>query len=117
MRIAVIGSGPVGLYAAFRLVSAGHEVDVFEQGAEVAANVKAWGFVRLFSAMELNLPADARAALEAAGHAPPAADAYPTGEEFRARALVPLAAWLSASGRCRVHTLRRVAEYPDDLHG
>mgnify|MGYP002012150242 FL=1 len=56
-RVAVIGAGPVGLYAAFRLVQAGHRVVIWEKGS-IASNVESWGHVTLFSAMALNLPDD-----------------------------------------------------------
>ena len=62
-RVAVIGAGPIGLYAAFRLVQAGHRVVIWEKGS-IASNVEQWGHVTLFSAMALNLPDDARKALE-----------------------------------------------------
>ena len=107
MVVGVIGSGPVGLYTAFKLVEQGHSVVVFERAGCVAANMAAWKHVRLFSALELNLPACARLALET-GHARcaavtlPAAGAYLTGAEFRELVLEPLARYLSTSGRCRV---------------
>ena len=50
-RVAVIGAGPIGLYAAFRLVQAGHRVVVWEKGS-IGANVEQWGHVTLFSAMD-----------------------------------------------------------------
>ena len=62
-RVAVIGAGPIGLYAAFRLVKAGHRVVIWEKGS-IGANVESWGHVTLFSSMALNLRADARADLE-----------------------------------------------------
>ena len=82
-RVAVIGAGPIGLYAAFRLVRAGHRVVIWEKGS-IGANVEQWGHVTLFSAMALNLPDDARKALEAGlEKAPPrqlpSADAFLTG--------------------------------------
>ena len=63
-RVAVIGAGPIGLYTAYRLVKSGHCVVVWEKGV-VAGNVAKWEHVTLFSALSLNLPADARADLEA----------------------------------------------------
>ena len=57
-RVAVIGAGPIGLYAAFRLVQADHRVVIWEKGS-IGANVEKWGHVTLFSAMALNLPDDA----------------------------------------------------------
>ena len=67
----MIGAGPIGLYTAYRLVKSGHCVVVWEKGV-VAGNVAKWEHVTLFSALSLNLPADARADLEAGwyGHTP-----------------------------------------------
>ena len=105
-RVAVIGAGPVGLYTAFRLVQAGHRVVIWEKGC-VGAAVESWGHVTLFSAMALNLPADARKALEVGLEgAPPryvaGGDAFLTGAEFRRDVLLPLAAYLEATGRCTI---------------
>ena len=105
-RVAVIGAGPVGLYAAFRLVQAGHRVVVWEKGS-IASNVENWGHVTLFSAMALNLPDDCRKALETGleGAPPrcvPSKDAFLTGSEFRRDVLLPLASYLQATGRCTI---------------
>ena len=105
-RVAVIGAGPIGLYAAFRLVQGGHRVVIWEKGS-IASNVEQWGHVTLFSAMALNLPADARQALETGlEKAPPrqlpSADAFLTGHEFRRDVLLPLATYLEATGRCTI---------------
>jgi len=103
----------VGLYAAFRLVVAGFDCVVFEAGDGVAAAMAGWSNVMLFSAVGLNLPQDARAALAAGvsdlpGVDLPGDDEYITGGDFREKALVPLAAWLAASGRCTVRCGSRV---------
>jgi protoporphyrinogen oxidase len=45
VRVAVIGAGPAGLAAAYRLVGAGADVDLFEAGSEVgglARSLKLW---------------------------------------------------------------------------
>ena len=47
-RIAIIGAGPIGLEAAMFARRRGFEVVVLEKGI-VAANVRSWGHVRLFS--------------------------------------------------------------------
>ena len=113
MPVGIIGAGPVGLYAAFRLVQAGHRVVVWERDT-VGASVGAWGHVRLFSELGLNLRADARAALEVGfgGAAPPRAlagdDAFLTGGELSRDVLGPLAAWLRATGRCAIAEGARV---------
>jgi 2-polyprenyl-6-methoxyphenol hydroxylase-like FAD-dependent oxidoreductase len=48
LPIAVIGAGPVGVAAA-HLIQRGLPVKVYEAGETVAANVRDWGHVRLFS--------------------------------------------------------------------
>ena len=113
-RVGVIGAGPVGLYAAYRLVKSGHRVVVWEKG-QVGGNVDKWAHVTLFSALSLNLPEDARQDLEAGlGEACgprslAGGDAFLTGGEFRRDVLLPLAAWLRASGRCEIVEGRAVA--------
>ncbi len=102
----MIGAGPIGLYAAFRLVQAGHRVVIWEKGS-IASNVEQWGHVTLFSAMALNLPDDCRKALETGleGAPPrcvPSKDAFLTGHEFRRDVLLPLATYLQATGRCTI---------------
>lgn len=106
MAIGIVGAGPVGLYAAFKLCKE-HQVVVWEAG-DIASNVEKWGFVTLFSSMALNVPADLRSALEATGTRLPSPDEYLTGSEFRSRVLEPVAAYLKAHG-VALHTGARVA--------
>lgn len=87
--VAVIGSGPVGLAAAARLLERGLSVRVFEAG-EVAAHVGEWGHVRLFSPWRYNIDAAARLLLLKGGWHEPDPDALPTGAELRDRYLLPL---------------------------
>jgi cation diffusion facilitator CzcD-associated flavoprotein CzcO len=49
LPVAIIGAGPVGLAAAAHLIQRGETPIVFESGAEIAASVRSWGHVRLFS--------------------------------------------------------------------
>lgn len=107
LNVGIVGAGPVGLYAAYRLVKDGHKVVLFERGEDVAGNMRSWSFVRLFSKMELNVPEDVRKTLEAEyGKLKPAGvdeaepwefpklDEYLTGGDFVRRVLAPLAEWL-----------------------
>ncbi len=55
LPVAVIGAGPVGLAAAAHLIGHGLPVKVYEAGAAVGANVRAWGHVRLFSPWKFNV--------------------------------------------------------------
>jgi thioredoxin reductase len=89
--VAIIGAGPVGLAAAAQLAHKGLAFNVFEAGASVAASVRDWGHVRLFSPWRYNVDDAARALLEAQGWVMPDADAIPTGAELSALYLEPLA--------------------------
>ena len=64
--VAVIGAGPVGLAAAAHLISRNIPVKVYEAGDTVAANVRDWAHVRLFSPWSLNADHAAKALLHAA---------------------------------------------------
>jgi hypothetical protein len=90
-RIAIIGSGPIGLEASLYARTLGHEVIVFERG-EVGAQVMMWDFVRLFSPWNMNVTSLGRAAVNeaAGGDADLPLDACPSGKEFRERYLLPI---------------------------
>ncbi|QRM34551.1 NAD(P)-binding domain-containing protein [Microvirga sp. VF16] len=92
LPVAVIGAGPVGLAAAAHLIRRGLPVKVYEAGATVAANVKDWGHVRLFSPWEYNTDTAARALLQAHGWQEPPGKAMPTGSDLYEAYLKPLAA-------------------------
>jgi len=91
LPIAVIGAGPVGLAAAAHLIQRGIPVKVYEAGAAVAANVRDWGHVRLFSPWEYNTDVAARALLRAHGWQEPPGKAMPTGSDLYEAYLKPLA--------------------------
>jgi thioredoxin reductase len=90
LPIAVIGAGPVGLAAAAHLIHRGLPVKVYEAGAAVAANVRDWGHVRLFSPWEYNIDPAARVLLKAHGWQEPPETAMPTGTELYEHYLKPL---------------------------
>lgn len=98
LHVAVLGAGPIGLEMAASAVRRGFTVSVFERGEGIAANVKTWGHVRLFSSNALNLSDDGSALLRDAGVELPAEDDFPTGAEYVAAYLEPLAAALKSSG-------------------
>jgi threonine dehydrogenase-like Zn-dependent dehydrogenase len=102
MHLGILGAGPIGLEMAASAVRAGHRVTVFERGAEIAANMRSWGHVRLFSSNALNLSADGSALLQEAGVALPETEAFPTGAEYVAQYLEPLAAALLKSGKADI---------------
>ncbi len=91
LPVVVVGAGPVGLAAAAQLRERGLRPLVLERGAQAGAAVAEWNHVRLFSPWsELIDPAAARL-LEPTGWTRPDAEAYPTGSEWAARYLRPLA--------------------------
>lgn len=92
--VVVVGAGPIGLAAAAELVERGIEPLVVEAGPHAGAAVREWSHVRLFSPWaELVSPAAARL-LEPTGWRRPADTSYPTGAEWAAEYLDPLAAAL-----------------------
>lgn len=92
LPVAVIGAGPVGLAAAAHVIERGIPVTIYEAGETVAANVRDWGHVRLFSPWGFNVDDAARRILKRHGWQEPPADAFPTGEDLYEAYLRPLAA-------------------------
>lgn len=92
LPVAVIGAGPIGLSAAAHLATRGLDFVVFEAGEQVAASVREWAHVRLFSPWRFNTDPAARALLEPTGWVPPPAETLPTGGELIDAYLAPLAA-------------------------
>jgi thioredoxin reductase len=90
LPIAVIGAGPVGLAAAAHLSERGIPFVVFEVGDDVAASVREWAHVQLFSPWSYNIDPAARRLLEANGWTGPDPDEHPTGGELIERYLEPL---------------------------
>ncbi|RKT54407.1 NAD(P)-binding domain-containing protein [Saccharothrix australiensis] len=94
LPVVVVGAGPSGLAAAARLVERGLEPLVLESGPRAGAAVAQWRHVRLFSPWSELVDPAGRRLLDTAGWAPPPADDHPTGAEWAARYLAPLAAAL-----------------------
>ncbi|MEV7568898.1 NAD(P)-binding domain-containing protein [Streptomyces tanashiensis] len=91
LPVVVIGAGPAGLAAAAHLVDRGVEPMVLEAGAQVGAAVREWSHVRLFSTWgEVTDPA-AEKLLAPTGWVKPDAGTYPTGGDWAAGYLQPLA--------------------------
>lgn len=90
LPVGIIGAGPIGLAAAAHLSKKGEDFAVFEAAESVAANVRKWRHVRMFSPWELNLDSVAVALLEDTGWAAPNYDDIPTGQELIERYLEPL---------------------------
>ncbi len=83
----------MGLEAALYARYLGYKVQLFERGPSAAANVLAWGHVRLFTPFAMNASPLGIAALQAqdASWQCPAGDEYLTGEELYHRYWRPLA--------------------------
>lgn len=91
LPVAIIGAGPVGLAAAAQLLQRGETPIVFDAGAEIAASVRSWGHVHLFSPWRWCTDKAAVALLETYGWQHPDADMLPTGQELIDSYLLPLA--------------------------
>ena len=91
-KIAILGSGPIGLEAALYARFLGYSVAIYEQASEVAAAVKEWGHVTLFTPFGMNRSPLGLAAIAAQEEAyrPPADDELLTGRAWRERYLLPL---------------------------
>ena len=91
LPIAVIGGGPIGLAAAAHLVQRGEVPIVFEAGTEIAANIRTWGHVHLFSPWRWCVDKASVALLEEQGWTIPDPERLPTGNELIDEYLLPLA--------------------------
>lgn len=94
MPVVVIGAGPVGLAAAAHLLERGLEPLVLEAGPEAGAAVSEWAHVRLFSPWSELVDEAAARLLEQTGWQRPDRSRYPTGGEWVAQYLRPLASAL-----------------------
>jgi thioredoxin reductase len=92
LPVAVIGAGPIGLVAAAHLIAKGERPVVFESGTAIAASIRDWAHVRLFSPWKYLVDPVAQEMLKATGWRAPSPDRLPTGEELIAEFLEPLAA-------------------------
>lgn len=90
-RVAILGSGPVGLDAALAALEAGCRVQVWEAADEPAAHVRDWGHVRLFSPWSMNRSARMDRALQRLGRPLQVDEAEaPLGSELVEEVLDPL---------------------------
>jgi hypothetical protein len=104
-RVAILGAGPIGLEAALAAADAGLPFTVYEAGARVAANLRRWGHVRLFTPWELNVSPRMRRHLGAAGGlAAPSGAGCPTGSELAEQLCDRLATLPEIEPRLRLGT-------------
>nr|WSZ96723.1 NAD(P)-binding domain-containing protein [Streptomyces sp. NBC_00857] len=87
----VIGAGPIGLTAAARLVERGIEPLVLEAGGSAGSAVREWSHVRLFSTWAEVVDPAAEKLLALTGWTAPDGATYPTGADWAALYLQPLA--------------------------
>lgn len=99
-HVAILGAGPIGLDAALACADAGWPFTVYEAADTVAAHVRAWGRVRLFTSWDLNVSHRMRTHLP---HAP-TGDGCPTGADLVTRLLDPVTALPALEGRIRLRT-------------
>lgn len=102
LPVVIIGAGPIGLAAAANLVERGIEFEVLEAGAEVAASVRAWGHIRLFSPWRHLIDPASRRLLESHGWTAPDPDRAPTGAELVDEYIAPLAGLKEIAPRIRL---------------
>ncbi|MDV6285427.1 NAD(P)-binding domain-containing protein [Rhodococcus jostii] len=92
--VVVVGAGPIGLAAAAQLRERGLTPLVFDRGPIAGAAIAQWNHVRLFSRWGELIDPSARRLLDATGWVAPDDQAYPTGQDWTANYLQPLAAAL-----------------------
>lgn len=92
LPVAVVGAGPVGLAAAAHLMERGIEPLVLEAGSRVAASMRDWGHVKLFTPWSYLIDPASRRLLEAqTDWREPNAKTVPLGTELIEQYLDPLA--------------------------
>jgi thioredoxin reductase len=106
--LVIIGAGPIGLAAASHAQQRGLPTVVLEAGPEAGAAVAEWGHVRLFSSWSELVDPVAEKLLAPTGWAAPDPDSYPTGSEWIAGYLHPLAAALASTEEVDVRYGHRV---------
>lgn len=92
LPIAIIGAGPIGLAAAAHLVLRNVPVRVLEAAPVIAANLRDWGHVRLFSIWEQCVDEAAATLLKRHGWKGVPTNQLPTGADLVRDYLEPLAA-------------------------
>jgi thioredoxin reductase len=100
--VVVVGAGPVGLAAAAHLAERGIDFAVLESGPSVAAAIREWQHVKLFSPWRYDIDSAARRLLEqAGGWTEPDLGKLPTGADLINSYLEPLTETPQFSGRIR----------------
>jgi len=116
--LVIIGAGPIGLAAAAHAQDRGLAAIVLEAGPAAGASVREWGHVRLFSPWSELVDPVAEKLLAPTGWVAPERTSYPTGHDWVAGYLEPLAAALDATDTVAVrfdHRVTGVARSGRDL--
>jgi len=91
-HIAIVGAGPTGLEAALAAAELGFPFTLYERGAGVAAHLRSFGHVRLFTPWSLSVSPRMRRLLEHASRpAPDSGEVAPTAGELAERVFEPIA--------------------------
>ena len=106
--VVIIGAGPIGLAGAAHAQSRGLDTVVLEAGSSAGAAVQEWGHIRLFSPWSELVDPVASALLDRSGWERPTASACPTGDDWVAGYLEPLARALDATDEVEVRYGHRV---------
>lgn len=104
-KLAILGAGPIGLEAALYARFLGYDVVAFDRG-EVAASVRQWGHVRMFTPFGMNCSPLGVAAIQAHDESwrPPGDETLLTGQEWIDRYLLPLSQTDLLSDHLRLNT-------------
>ena len=103
LPVAIIGAGPVGLAAIAHLLERGENPIAFEAGAEVGANVRNWGHVRMFSPWEYTVDAASVRLLEQHGWQMPPLNDLPTGNDLVDKYMLPFSNLPGVLGRIQLN--------------
>lgn len=91
-HIAIVGAGPTGLEAALAAAELGFPFTLYERGTGVAAHLRSFGHVRLFTPWSLSVSPRMRRLLERASRpAPDSGATAPTAGELAERVFEPIA--------------------------
>lgn len=105
LPVAILGAGPIGLAAAANLVERGVDFVIYEAGSTIAASMRSWGHVRLFSPWKHLIDPAARRLLEASDWTEPRyRNSAPSGAELIEHYLAPLAELDAIASRIHLGT-------------
>ena len=95
--IGIIGSGPIGLECGLQALKHAYRFIIFESGNDIAANVRLWSHVRLFTPLHMNMSPLGKAHLLVGTDE----DAYLSGHDYIERYLRPISRHIQSNIRLR----------------